>query len=177
MLFFERYTTRLLRALSGIFSPVVRTSVTTIALVMASNHGAWAVTCPADVNGSYRTGWINATYGVGCNEVPATTGSPTVLNSNASWYVLAGSNLTVGADVITIGATNISYLGTNSFSLIGNQYLTHGSINFTDVSSSSRATLLLPVRLSTSRMAKSATFSPSRAVTWAITGICFSIRY
>jgi autotransporter family porin len=93
----------------------------------------WAVTCPADVNGSYRTGWINATYGVGCNEVPATTGSPTVLNSNASWYVLAGSNLTVGADVITIGATNISYLGTNSFSLIGNQYLTHGSINFTDV--------------------------------------------
>ncbi|MGC0686564.1 autotransporter outer membrane beta-barrel domain-containing protein, partial [Escherichia coli] len=133
ILFFERYTTRLLRALSGIFSPVVRTSVTTIALVMASTHGAWAVTCPADVNGSYRTGWINATYGVGCNEVPATTGSPTVLNSNASWYVLAGSNLTVGADVITIGATNISYLGTNSFSLIGNQYLTHGSINFTDV--------------------------------------------
>ena len=38
MLFFERYTTRLLRALSGIFSPVVRTSVTTIALVMASTH-------------------------------------------------------------------------------------------------------------------------------------------
>jgi autotransporter family porin len=27
---------------------------------------------------------------------------------------------------------NISYLG-NGFSLIGNQYLTHGSINFTDV--------------------------------------------
>jgi hypothetical protein len=25
------------------------------------------------------------------------------LNSNASWYVLAGGNLTVGADVITIG--------------------------------------------------------------------------
>ena len=70
---------------------------------------------------------------MGCNEVPATTGVPTVLGGNASWYALAGSNLAVGADAITIGTTNISYSGANSFALIGNQYLTHGSINFTDV--------------------------------------------
>ncbi|WP_448146197.1 autotransporter family protein [Labrys miyagiensis] len=65
--------------------------------------------------------------------MPATTGSPTTLGSGASWYVLARSNLSAADDTVTIGAANISYTGTNGFAVIGNQYLTHGSINFTDV--------------------------------------------
>ena len=95
-------------------------TATAIALIITSTHSAWAVPCTADTNGSYRPGWNNTPYGVGCNEVPATTGVPTVLGGNASWYALAGSNLAVGADAITIGTTNISYSGANSFALIGN---------------------------------------------------------
>ncbi|MGK3600094.1 autotransporter outer membrane beta-barrel domain-containing protein, partial [Escherichia coli] len=129
----ERYSACLLREKSGSTQKLVRISATVIALVTTSTHGAWAVTCTADANGSYIAGWTSAPYGNGCNEVPATTESPTALGKNASWYVLARSNLAVGADSITIGTTNISYSGTNGFSLIGNQYLTHGSINFTDV--------------------------------------------
>ncbi len=96
---------------------------------------AWAVTCTTDVNGSYRPGWTAAPYGVACDQVPATAGPSTALLPAAGWYVLVGSNLPAAPnDVVTIGATNISYNGPSKFGpVVGNQYLTHGSINFSDV--------------------------------------------
>lgn len=97
---------------------------------------AQAVTCGADANGSYLAGWTQTApnpYVDRCNEVPATTGAPTVLGSSASWYVLVRSRLDPPNDNVTIGDTNVSYTGANGFSLIGNQYLTHGSITLGNV--------------------------------------------
>ncbi|HZF85648.1 MAG TPA: ESPR domain-containing protein, partial [Burkholderiaceae bacterium] len=57
-----------------------RSTVTSVcaAIAMAGAGTAGAVTCTADANGSYIAGWTGGAYGVACNEVPATTGSPTV---------------------------------------------------------------------------------------------------
>ncbi len=113
-----------------------KTTVVALALTAVTTGSAWAVTCTPDANGSYFAGWVQPApnpYTNNCDTVPATTASPTVLAPAASWYVLTRSALTAPNDVVTIGATNISYTGANGFSAIGNQFLTHGSINFTDV--------------------------------------------
>ncbi|MFE1574215.1 DUF5979 domain-containing protein [Comamonas odontotermitis] len=104
-----------------------------VVVMAATSSTALAVVCSPDVNGSYLAGWTAAPLPTNCNEIPATTVSPTVLGSAASWYVLTRSALTAPNDVVTIGTTNISYSGANGFGVIGNQYLTHGSINFSDV--------------------------------------------
>ena len=113
-----------------------KTTVVALALTAVTTGSAWAVTCTPDANGSYFAGWVQPApnpYTNNCDTVPATTASPTVLAPAASWYVLTRSALTAPNDVVTIGATNISYTGANGFSAIGNQFLTHGSINFTNV--------------------------------------------
>ena len=111
-------------------------TIATVLLVTAATSGAaWAtnVTCTPDVNGSYLVGDVGGVYGNACNQVPATTGNPTVMGTNAGWYVLARSNLDTSSDQVQIGDADISYGGPNGFGVIGNQYLTHGSLNFNNV--------------------------------------------
>lgn len=105
-----------------------------VVLAAAGIGPAWAaITCAPTADGSYLAGWTAAPTPTQCNSIPATTAT---LGTNASWYILTRSSYN-SADPqynnVTVGATNISYSGTNGFAVLGNQYQYGGSISFSDL--------------------------------------------